>query len=366
MEASDPMPFESASLDILLRLCQVEGFTVRHLRSLRQESRYPCLPEMEGGDLQGILRKGIDALTSTRAGEKALGIREACCRGGIRIVPFGSGDYPPLLRGIPDAPPVLFLVGGNIALENSVAIVGSRSPTDAAVEFAGLLASDLACAGWTIVSGMARGIDAAAHEGALRGGGTTLAVLGCGVDIVYPPQAAGLRTRILRRGGLLSEYPPGTKPLPYRFPARNRIISGVSRGVVVVEAAARSGALITARIALEQGREVMAVPGNPIHAHTAGSNRLIRDGAIPVTGAEDVVAALGWIQPVPPSGSRERRIMDFLDKARRVDDIAEALDIPPQELLPCLLEMEMAKLLERGAGDYYKKASESPGGISRY
>lgn len=359
------MTRESAPVDILLRLSQVEGLTVRHLHRLRGADRTPFIPGMEEESGGSILQRAIDALSSPGAEENARRIRDACDRSGVRIVPLGSDEYPPLLRSIPDAPLVLYRAGGDVAWENSVAIVGSRAPTEAAFEFAGLLAADLASAGWTVVSGMARGIDTAAHEGALRGGGSTLAVLGCGVDTVYPPEAFDLRARILRRGALLSEYPPGALPLPWRFPARNRIMSGVSRGVVVVEAASRSGALITARFALDQGREVMAVPGNPLFPHTAGSNRLIREGAVPVTDAGDVTAALGWVPPAPPEGSRERRILDFLSEARRVDEIADALNLPAQELLPCLLEMELGKLLERGTGDYYKKLSDIPGGISR-
>jgi DNA processing protein len=239
-----------------------------------------------------------------------------------------------------------------------VAIVGSRAPTPPGKEFAGELASDLAAAGWTVVSGMARGIDASAHEGALRGSGKTIAVLGCGVDVVYPPEAGRLRARILEQGALLSEYSPGSLPLPRRFPARNRIISGISRGVVVVEAPSRSGALITARMALDQGREVMAVPGSPLYPHTAGSNRLIREGAAPVTGAADVIDALGWLRRGADEESRESRILTFLSEPRHVGEIAEALGIPAPELLPCLLEMEFGKLLERRAGDYYKKMSD--------
>jgi DNA processing protein len=273
------------------------------------------------------------------------------------VIPLDSGDYPAALRIVPDAPLVLYRAGGGVPWENAVAVVGSRAPTMPGREFAGELASDLGAAGWTVVSGMARGIDAAAHEGALRGGGKTAAVLGCGVDVVYPPEAGGLRSRILERGALFSEYPPGILPLPRHFPARNRIISGISRGVVVVEAPSRSGALITAQLALDQGREVMAVPGSPLFPHTAGSNRLLREGAAPVTCAGDVIEALGWTLRGAGGESRERRILGFLSRPRHVGEIAEVLGIPPPELLPCLLEMEFRKLLERRAGDYYKKMS---------
>jgi DNA processing protein len=351
------MTKEPVPIDILLRLSQVEGFTARHLRRLSDADLTPPLFGAPGEAGQGVIRKAVEALSSGDAADKASCIREACAMAGIRVIPLGAEDYPEALRAVPDAPLVLYIAGVNVPLEDSVAVVGSRAPTQPGKEFAGELAQDLAAAGWTVVSGMARGIDAAAHEGALRGGGKTVAVLGCGVDVVYPPEAGRLRARILEQGALMSEYPPGTPPLPRHFPARNRIISGISRGVVVVEAPSRSGALITARLALDQGREVMAVPGNPLFPHTAGSNRLIREGADPVTGAGDVTAALGWGRRRPEAGGRERRILDFLSKPRHAGEIAEALGIPAPELLPCLLEMEFRKLLERRAGDYYKKMS---------
>ncbi|HEY7586517.1 MAG TPA: DNA-processing protein DprA [Candidatus Deferrimicrobiaceae bacterium] len=351
------MTKEPLPVDMLLRLSQVEGFTARHLRRLLIAHRTPPLPGVHRGDGQGIIRKAVEALTSGDAADRAMGIRDACSKAGIRVVPLGSEDYPDALRHVPDAPLVLYIAGNDVPLEDSVALVGSRAPTQHGRQFAGELARDLAAEGWTVVSGMARGIDSAAHEGALRGGGKTVAVLGCGADVVYPPEAGRLRERILEQGALLSEYPPGTPPLPRHFPARNRIISGISRGVVVVEAPSRSGALITAGLALDQGREVMAVPGNPLFPHTAGSNRLIREGAEPVTCAGDVAAALGWARRRPQEDGRERRILDFLSRPRHAGEIAEALDIPASELLPCLLEMEFRKLLERRAGDYYKKMS---------
>jgi DNA processing protein len=351
------MTSEPAPIEILLRLSQVEGFTTRHLHRMRMADRTPPLPGATADTGQSIFRKAIEALTSRAAGEKADRILETCRKAGIRVVPLDSVDYPAALRIVPDAPLVLFRAGGGVPWENAVAVVGSRAPTMPGREFAGELASDLGAAGWTVVSGMARGIDAAAHEGALRGGGKTAAVLGCGVDVIYPPEAGGLRSRILERGALFSEYPPGVLPLPRHFPARNRIISGISRGVVVVEAPSRSGALITAQLALDQGREVMAVPGSPLFPHTAGSNRLLREGAAPVTCAGDVIEALGWTLRGAGGESRERRILGFLSKPRHVGEIAEVLGIPPPELLPCLLEMEFRKLLERRAGDYYKKMS---------
>ena len=355
------MTSESTPVDILLRLSQVDGFTARHLRMLRFRERSPLLPGVRDAGGPAILRKAEDALVSRQAGEKASRIRDACGAAGIHVIPLGSDGYPASLAAIPDAPLVLYRLGAGTHGGNTVAIVGSRAPTSPGKEFAGLLAAGLAAAGWTVVSGMARGVDTAAHEGALRGGGNTLAVLGCGVDVVYPPEAGRLRERIIGRGALLAEVPPGTLPFPRNFPARNRIISGISRGVVVAEAPSRSGALITARFALDQGKEVMAVPGNPLFPHTAGSNGLIREGASPVTSAEDVVGFLGWTFPVPREESREREILRFLTRPRHVDEISEVLGIAVPDLPPCLLEMEFGKLLERRAGDYYKKMSVGRG-----
>jgi DNA processing protein len=240
-----------------------------------------------------------------------------------------------------------------------VAVVGSRAPTGPGREFARILSGELAVAGWTVVSGMARGIDAAAHKGALHAGGTTVAVLGCGVDVAYPREHAELRDEILEQGAIFSEYPPGSLPLSHRFPERNRIVSGLSRGVIVAEAPERSGALITARLALEQGRDVMVVPGNPWFAHTAGSNRLLREGATPVCSVVDVHGVLGCPPPVVVGGVAER-VLAALSGELHVEEIAEAVSVPVQELLPCLMEMELANLVEKRPGNYYKKLS-APG-----
>jgi DNA protecting protein DprA len=256
------MTREETPADILLRISLVEGFSARHLACLAgSRERAPASPGDPSPSGRSLLQKGDEAATSREAAERAHGVREACVRIGARIVTLGSEEYPALLASIPDAPLV------------------SRAPTAAGKEFAHGLSADLALQGVTVVSGMARGIDAAAHEGALTAGGMTIAVLGCGVDVLYPPEAGRLRDRILGSGAVVSEFPPGTQPLPRRFPARNRLISGMARAVVVAEAQARSGALITARFALEQGREVMAGPGNPVFPHTEGSNRLLQEGA---------------------------------------------------------------------------------------
>ena len=365
------MTCEQTSADVLLRISLVEGFTSRHLSRLAAVRDAPfSFPGRMHGTEESLLHRGIEAATSREAGEKAHEVREACERIGAGIVTLGSDEYPALLASIPDAPLVLYRRGSLDPGRGPVAIVGSRAPTDAGKGFARSLAADLAFQGITVVSGMARGIDASAHEGALAAGGETIAVLGCGVDVLYPPEAGRLREAILDRGAVVSEYPPGTPPLPRRFPARNRIISGMARAVVVAEAAARSGALITARVALEQGREVLAVPGNPAFPHTEGSNRLLQEGAAIVTGAPDVLQALGWgekgrLSSVPVGGEEtetvdlERRILGFLSSERHVNDIALSLDVPVPELLARLLDMELRKLLERRRGDYYRQMSNS-------
>jgi DNA processing protein len=352
------MTSEPASFDILLRLSLVEGVTARHL---------PCLATagslFPGRDDQGgrtLIQRAAAAMDSPEIGERAARIVEACARDGIRIVPLGAPEYPEPLRQISDAPLVLYWRGAAAVGPEPVAVVGSRAPTEAGRAFARELAFDLSRAGCTIVSGMARGIDAAAHEGALRGTGQTVAVLGCGVDVLYPPEAGRLRDGILERGALVSEYPPGERPLPHRFPARNRIISGLAKTVVVAEAPERSGALITARFALDQGKDAMAVPGNPLFPHTAGSNRLLLEGAGPVTGAGDVLAALGWGRGGAVGGLRAG-ILALLTRERHVDAIAAALGTPVSELLPCLLDMELENLLERRPGDYYKKLTHGRG-----
>ncbi len=366
------MKREETSADILLRMSLVEGFSAKHLTGLAaHRDRGSPFPGDDDPCSGSILRKGVAAATSRESGERAESVREACDRIGARIVPFGSGEYPPLLAAVADAPLVLYWWGSGCCPGDPVAVVGSRAPTPAGREIARSLAGDLAMHRIPVVSGMARGVDAAAHEGALSAGGETIAVLGCGVDVLYPPESGRLRERILARGAVVSEYPPGTLPLRRRFPARNRIISGMAIGVVVAEAPATSGALITARIALDQGREVMAVPGNPVFPQTKGSNCLLRQGAAVVTDAKDVIAVLGLGEKYGASfpggcgkreegtGETERRILRFLSSEKHVNEIAVSLDLPVQDLLPLLLDLEFRKLLERRSGNYYKTMSNA-------
>jgi len=240
-----------------------------------------------------------------RAGIEAIG---ALARAGlVGAVPLcrGNPSYPRRLSTLPDPPIVLWTRGDQTVLEApAVAIVGSRRAATTSLLLARTLARDLAAAGLVVVSGLAMGVDTAAHEGALEGGGQTVAVLGAGVDVVYPRKNGGLVHRIVRSGCVVSELPPGTPPLPRHFPLRNRIISGLSLAVVVVEAAERSGSLITARLALEQGRDVLAVPGGVLSGCHRGCHALIKDGAGLVENAADVLAALGW--SAVPSRNEDR------------------------------------------------------------
>ena len=208
----------------------------------------------------------------------------------ILTIPLGDTRYPATLAAIHDPPPMLWTRGRADSLQGPmVAVVGSRAASPYAVQVARKLGADLARRRVTVVSGMARGVDSAAHEGALDGGGRTVAVFGCGVDVIYPREHAGLAARIREAGALISEFAPGTSPLPAYFPQRNRIISGLSLAVVIVEAAEKSGSLITARFALDQGREVLAVPGNILSGRNSGAHALLRDGAKIVEGADDIL-----------------------------------------------------------------------------
>ncbi|MFN3937892.1 MAG: DNA-processing protein DprA [Gemmobacter sp.] len=213
-------------------------------------------------------------------------------RTGAHMLCWGDPDYPPDLADLPDAPPVLWMRGDAALLRRPmVAIVGARNASSLGLRMARRLAGDLSAEGVPVVSGLARGIDAAAHEAALPGG--TVAVMAGGIDVIYPAEHAPLAAAIADSGALISEQPPGTEPQARHFPLRNRIISGMALGLVVVEAAERSGSLITARAALDQGREVLAVPGHPVDARAAGCNALIRDGCTLVRGAADVIESLG-------------------------------------------------------------------------
>jgi DNA processing protein len=285
--------------------------------------------------------------------------RRRAAAAGIEVVPWNSPEFPQVLLTMPDCPPALWYRGDLGALRDpAVAIVGSRAATAVAREIATTIAAELAAMGVVVVSGLARGVDSAAHRGAL-GRGRTVAVLGSGPDRIYPREHESLAAEVVTRGLLLSEYAPGTPPLPFHFPQRNRLISGLSRAVVVIEAAEGSGSLITAACALEQGREVMAVPGNVLTGRNRGGHALIRDGARIVETADDIVGELGLIPPsraarVDSGGHPANRdaLLAVMDEGETydLDALTAALGVAGPRLLARLLELELRGAIRRVGG----------------
>jgi DNA processing protein len=268
-------------------------------------------------------------------------------------------QYPALLAAIHDPPRALFTRGGGDLASLSrpaVAIVGARSCSSYGRSVARSLAREVAAAGLVVVSGMARGIDGEAHRGALDGGGITCAVLGCGIDRDYPAAHAELARRICEQGLVVSEYEPGVEPAPWRFPARNRIIAGLCQATVVVEARERSGALITADFALEDGRDVLAVPGEITSALSNGTNALIRVGATPVTCAEDVLEVFGLVREPRKDasvGPTARALLETLrDGSLTADELVRASRIDPAAVSGALIELELARLVNQEDGVY--------------
>jgi DNA processing protein len=293
------------------------------------------------------IRDGVDRAFAEeqirRAGER-----------GVHVLTYWENDYPGILKTIPDPPAVLFVRGELDGRDRiAVAIVGTRTPSTYGRTTAERFGEGMAGLGITVVSGLARGVDTAAHRGALRAAGRTVAVLGCGVDVVYPPENATLFEEIAQRGALISEFPMGTEPDPGFFPRRNRIISGLSKGTLVVEAGDRSGALITAYMALEQNREVFAVPGPITSSKSKGTNRLIREGAKLVDCVEDVLVEIPEagltsgrtpiVRSVPEELSDpERRLYGFLgDQPKHIDQLALEGNLTTSEALSLLLSMEL-------------------------
>ncbi len=283
------------------------------------------------------------------SGEKLLEDLQKC---GARLVSIWDETYPPRLKEIHDPPALLFLRGdAPRADEICLAIVGTRLPSLYGVKQAHVIASDLAATGVAVVSGMARGVDSAAHEGALQGKGRTFAVFGCGIDIIYPTENKSLAQKIEQSGALISEFLPGTQPDSGLFPRRNRLISGMSRGVLVVQGGEESGALITARCALEQNRDVFALPGSVEDRRSRGPHRLLRDGAILVEDARDILRELGAESSsasesrqrlLPPLNASEEALVARLgSEPVHIDDLVRALNQPVAAVLADLLGLEM-------------------------
>ena len=280
---------------------------------------------------------------------------------GFRWLGRSDPCFPSRLRAIHDPPPGLFIRGqGDPALlaRPAIAIVGARACTEYGAHVARMLGRDLAAAGVAVVSGLARGIDGWAHRGSLEGRGTAIAVLGCGIDRDYPRAHAALAAQIAERGLIVSEYPPGVAPAPWRFPARNRIVAGLAVATLVVEAHERSGALITEDLALDEGREVLAVPGEITSGLSRGTNALLRLGATPVTTADDVLEALGLAHPEqppggPPPGTPAAAVLAAIEEgAMTADQIARASLLAPGVVAAALIELELSGLVEPRSGIY--------------
>ncbi len=276
------------------------------------------------------------------------------------IVHAGSPRFPSILDDIPDPPAILFLRGdlGRFSSIPSVAVIGSRRASQYGLRAARALASGIASRGVGIVSGMARGIDGEAHRGCLEVGGSTIAVLGCGIDVVYPREHAGLAEEIAANGALVTEFPPGTRPEAFNFPRRNRLISGFSRALVVVEAGDRSGTMITVDAALEQGRDVFAVPGEITRTGSRGTNRLLREGAMVATCPGDILESLGIADEpscgMVPQASRGDPVTDALAKGpAHFDELAGATGMEAPELQARLLMLEMSGRIVRRPGGFY-------------
>jgi DNA processing protein len=322
-------------------LADVLAHPRRHADLLRS----PALSALEGG----LARKRAE-----EEWQRALASHAA-------IVGLCDSAYPEFLRQTYDPPPVLYVKGKLNPDEGSwsVGVVGSRSASPQGVALARRMAKDLAAAGATIVSGLARGVDTAAHQGALDARGRTVAVLGSSLDRLYPRENSRLAEAICERGALVTEFPFGTPPAPGQFPRRNRILAAWGRGVVVVEAAQKSGALVTARLALDEGREVLAVPGHPSHSGAQGTNQLIVDGATLVRDAGDVARALDWELPVEAGAEPEK---DELLAALRLgaptslEEIEARCPRPTAEILARLAELELLEKVRRLPGPLFVRA----------
>lgn len=287
---------------------------------------------------------------------------------GVTPIPFGDPRYPGLLSCIPDPPPVLWARGDLACIgPPAVAVVGSRAASPYALQVGRRLAAELAERGIVVVSGLARGVDSAAHEGCLDAGGATIAVIGSGLDNVYPREHDALADRISCKGLVISELAAGAKPLPEHFPLRNRIISGISLAVVVVEASEKSGSLITAACALRQGRDVMAVPGSVLSGRNRGSHALLKDGAKVVETADDILEDMGWT-PSPsrtgaavglPRSLQDDPVLNAMEigEIYRLDDLVQATGTPASKLLPRLMQLELLGYIEApGGGRFIRPA----------
>ena len=369
-------PSESAVRDAI-ELTLIPG-----IGTLTQNRIWKAIPEFSGFfsmgqkslESLGISNEAFPIIRSRPYRAIAAEIHDWGLREGCRFLLRGSAEYPPLLEEIFDPPLVLYARGNLETLRQPcLAIVGTRKPTIYGLQMAQGIASDVGSRGICVISGLARGIDGAAHRGCIEGKGNTIAVLGCGIDVVYPREHRHLTQKILERGLLLSEFPPGTSPSPQNFPVRNRIISGLALGTLIVEASEYSGSLITARLAMEQNREIFAVPGNLTTPQSFGPNFLIKQGAKLVQSWRDVVEELppdirqeilireDAKSPVKPGldllSGEEKRLLELLkmDEATQFDKILCCSGLGVSRLSDLLLNLEMSGWIRQLPGNLYVK-----------
>lgn len=327
------------------------------------------------GSAEAVLKAGVRELSAVEGvgSSRAKAIKDfkgreglekkvdALMSKGITVAALGSPDYPGPLKDLADAPLVVYIKGAPIAEDRyAMAVVGSRKPTPYGLSVTETIVSELSSMGFTVVSGLARGIDTAAHVASVKDGGRGIAVLGSGIDVPYPPENKGLLERISSSGYVISEFPPETPPNRENFPRRNRLISGLSLGVLVVEAAADSGALITADCALRQGKEVFSVPGNINSAVSSGTNELIKQGAKPVLGARDILEELapvlkGFIKcrekVRPPVSDEEKALLSAIGlEPRHIDDISREAGVTARKALAVLLSLELKGVVRQSEG----------------
>ena len=368
-EKTASQPTDDELSDALL-LSLVPGVGPRLQRALLERFGTPtAVLNAAPSELRGVERIGPKVTAAIIAARREIDVEaelRRCREHGVTILTLSHPAYPRMLREIHDPPAVVFMLGALLPVDAlAIAIVGSRHATHYGLTQAERLAASLARAGLTIVSGLARGVDAAAHRGALAAGGRTVAVLGSGLLNIYPPEHKELAGDLAAKGALLSEAPPLAAPMSGMFPQRNRLIRGMSLGVVVVEAAMRSGALITARHAMEQGREVFAVPGRVDSRASHGCHRLIRDGAKLVESADDVLEELGPLVEAAPRGDGtsvhhpaelllndlERQVLSAVPtEPASIDEVIAATRLPASQVLATLSVLEIRRLVRRLGG----------------
>lgn len=322
----------------------------------------------------GLGAKLVERILQARSGVDLERITEGIEKQGIQVLTWEDEAYPARLKEIDQPPPVLYIRGEYLPDDLfAVAIVGTRRVTPYGRQVTEELAAYLGANGLTVVSGLARGVDALAHSAALQAGGRTLAVLGSGVDRIYPPEHRALAEKIMERGAILSDYAPGTAPDASNFPPRNRIISGLSLAVVVVEAGETSGALITAEFAAGQGREVFAVPGNILAPQSKGTNRLIQQGALPLLTPQDLMQALNLtrigehkaMRKIIPGDAVEAQLLNALsDQPSHVDEIRNQTGLPIEKVSATLALMELKGMVRQVGGMNYVAVRESQEGYS--